>query len=929
MPPFTLPLNILAAAPRPPALERTPSRMRVDALYDALEAQGQAVRSEWLWPPTWEALAERLGRGESPAVAALYLDAVLVSSPTSPALAFEAAEPSGRAVPLQQLGALLAETGVLLLILLATPEQATASGGQTVESWGAALSAAGVPHVLVMDPAWSASQTHRVMMELWTALLTGHTVSQAAEEARKALGDAPDGLALYQGSQDAVLAKPGLQGVGVSKIIRFPSPDLTPAWKRLATEPEAGGLPPEPDRGFLGRGREMDLLEGALRGPEGNGIVVLNGPEGVGKSTLVAHAARWLVRSGRFVQVAYTDFVGGGFPEVPVHDLGIRLLGEHYDPTASDLLQSVERALEDTPTLIVWDHLESILPEGPFSLSPQASSIAGAPGAGPLGELLELGARFARTGQSGLVVISDRAELPHPAYTSAGGVSLSMELLGLDPADASGLLVPLGSEDAFLGSAAPEVQTLARALNGHPLALAVLAPLLAERSVGDILPELDRLMPGIRQGQAPMRSETLELALQPLFLSLPEILRDKMASLGLFVAGMMEPMASTGTTLEPEEWAGLRQRLAQAGLLHEERLPGFTVPLLRFHPALTRHLERRLSSEQRRALAEKYCGSYMGLASWVIQSEKRSPEAMHALARRELPNFRHAFQLMLEQGRLSTANDYVRSLLHFLELFGYSGEIGALRDQMQQVFAQALSSEAPLDRPQVLLLINQGDYLLSQGRLNEAGPLFQELCQRMEKENGLGYAGDEARYDQGTAFHRLGRCWRGMGNDEATIAALTRARDLLGGMIGGRSLQEELLSTYQDLGEVRLRSMQIDSAAEAYAGALTLATELQDRRALANIQVAQATIAAAHGDMDGARAALQRALDHWVSLDDKAGMAATWNQLATIDHTGGDYGRPSNRISEALRLAREAGHLALQAQGFGPPWPMFWRRGSN
>ena len=432
--------------------------------------------------------------------------------------------------------------------------------------------------------------------------------------------------------------------------------------------------------------------------------------------------------------------------------------------------------------------------------------------------------------------------------------------------------------------------------------------------MGDVLDELDRLMPGMRQGEGPVRTQTLEVALQPLLITLPEIVRAKMAALGLIVGGMMEPMVSTGTALAADEWARIRQLLAQASLLHEERLPGFNVPLVRFHPALTRHLERRLSTEQRHILAEKYCASYMGLASWVNQNAKRSPEAMHALVRRELPNFRHAFQLMLEQGRLSTANDYVRYLLQFLGLFGYSGERDALHDQMQQVLLQALSGEAPLERPQVLLLINQGDYLLTQGRLGDAGPLFQQICERMDKENGLGYSGDDATYDRGMAFHRLGRCLRGAGNAEAAVAAFTRARDLLAGMIGGRPLQEELLSTYEDLGEVLLRSMQIEPAAEAYARALTLATELQNRRALANIEVAQGAIAAAGNDIDGAQLALQRALEHWSALEDKAGLAATWNQLGALDHTRGKLPEAEQSYRESLRLAREANHLALQAQ---------------
>ena len=446
MPPFAPPLTILVAAPRPPALGHIPSRMRVEALYDALEAQGQSARAEWLWPPTWDALSKRMREAERPAVAALFVDAILAAAPSGPALYLETGELAGKVVALAELGALLVETGVPMLILSAMPEPSAPADGATPESLGVTLSASGIPHTIIMGPAWSAEQIRQVMSDLWTGLLAGRTVSQAVQEARQGLGSAAGTLYLYQAGEDASLVRPGLQGSGVSKIIHFPASDLAPAWKRLATEPEAGGLPPEPDRDFVGRGREMALVEEALRGSQGNGIVFLSGPEGIGKSTLIAHAARWLVRTGRFTQVVYTDFLGGGYPEVAVHDLGIRLLGEHYDPAGSDLLGSVERALGDTPTLIVWDHLESILPDGPFALPPQATGVAGMHGSGPLGELLELGARFAHTGQSRLVVITDRAELPHPAYTSLDRLSLSMELFGLEASEAIRLLVKPGKD---------------------------------------------------------------------------------------------------------------------------------------------------------------------------------------------------------------------------------------------------------------------------------------------------------------------------------------------------------------------------------------------------------------------------------------------------------------------------------------------------
>jgi len=195
-------------------------------------------------------------------------------------------------------------------------------------------------------------------------------------------------------------------------------------YQRLAVEPEAGGLPPEPPQGFLGRGRELAALEQALRGDAGNGIVVIHGYEGMGKTTLAAHAARWLVSKSCFSQVVYSDFGGGGHRESALYDLGARLLGDTFDLGAQDAVGAIEQALSETPTLVIWDGMEALLEPGAFPLAVEA-----------LAELLRLGARLAGAGGSRLCVVSDSSALPDPSYDGAS-VALDLSLGGLEERDA-------------------------------------------------------------------------------------------------------------------------------------------------------------------------------------------------------------------------------------------------------------------------------------------------------------------------------------------------------------------------------------------------------------------------------------------------------------------------------------------------------------
>ena len=888
---LALPLCALLVAPRPVNLEPCPPRARVEATYEASEAQGEQMEAEWLWPATVESLAQRLAASDLPAIGLVYLDVVVAQGAEGMGLCFEGPGAGNALLDPGQLGTLLSREGVPLMVLAATAGSGSAGVGNLARD----LVAAGMEHVVALDEQMAIGDTTRAMSVFLSGLLAGQQVGQAVQEARL-------GTVHHSAADVSLFATMPGDSSGVGKVVRYPSPALAPDWQRLAAEPEVGGLPPEPTHGFVGRTREMLAIERALRGVEGNGVVLLHGYEGIGKTTLAAHAARWLVRTGRFAQVVYSTFVGGGHRESALHDLGTRLIGEGFSLDQDNTLEAVERALAETPTLILWDDFEAVLDEGEFPLGTER-----------LSELLQLGVRLARGGQSRLCMISADPEIPDPAYRE-GTSSLSLYLGNLQEGDALGLLTALM---ASIGAGRPpdqEAKELVNLLGGQPLALGLLAPLLGEQSVSAVLARLEEIMPGVRSGEARLGNQALEVALEATLRSSGEASRPQILALGLFAGGSIEPLVTTITGLSDAAWETLAARLARAQVLRRVRLPGLNVLLLRLHPALSRHLSRRLTTQQRSALEDTYCGAYAGLFSWMMQDDRHSLPSVRSLVRCELPNLRRAFLMMLSSQKLNAAIEYLRPLQSYLVGVGFLQERDALLAKMQHAAAQVVPEDGPLARVGVRLLLGQGEQLMASGHVSEAGTLLSQLVDRMEKENGLSYGGVEAAYDHGAALHRLGRCAQASGRLDLALTSYMRALDTLNALQQDEPVGRELLMLYQNLGEAALASRQVQMADDAYRRALNLAVVLQDQGAQGTINAQLGSIALARDDVVAAKQFLADALALKTALDDTAGQAAIWSQLGTIAWRAEDLSEAERCLREACKLAEKAEQGLFQAQ---------------
>jgi tetratricopeptide (TPR) repeat protein len=961
--PISAPLRLLCAAPRPGAVRPLPSRASVEAIYAAAEAQGEGVAAEWLWPPRFEALAARLGAADQPAIEAVYLDATVTGVENNgsdqggnPMIVWESLPPDAQPLPAERLLDILAEHHVRLLILNVHTSSDRQDGIQPLEAWAEALPDRDLA-LLLLDGRLDAASVQHLMTGLLAVWLAGETLSQAVDAihaSETAFRFRPYGAAEAQVAPERVVRRVGgaelkiaagdVERDGVAKVVRFPSPELTPAWQRLAEMPAPGGLPAEPLEGLVGRALELGLLEGALRAePSANGgererdaraptggvilipgreqvdrttplvggergrdarapegVVWVLGYEGLGKTTLATHMARWLVRSGRFEQAVYTSFQGGGRQELALHDLAIRL---GIDLPAKDqdaTLDAVIAALEETPTLILWDNVEQLLPGGDLALDEQG-----------LDALWSAAARIARAGSSRLLMISDGLDIPRgisPALPTAFTLTMN----------------PLTPEDAlaFLGSIMPRnalpaeegARELVRALGEHPLALQIAAVSLRNTPPTQLMDELERRFSGLRRGEARQRNQAMEVSIEHLLRVFDDDLRLALHRLGLLPVGGIEPLFLRVLHLQEEAWGPCRERLASAHLIHTLRIEGLTVPYLWLHPALVRYMSRRLTDAQRAAAVDDFYSSYMGLLNWLNTVDARAQATAEIIVRNELPNLRRTLHLLLTNQRLEQAVDYAGHLARFLDRLGLHEERDTVQARTQKTVEEALSTEGPLPRHVVRFIISQSQRMLAGGGGYQAAAMLQQLVERMGKEKGLAYEGDEATLDRAMALRRLGRAVHLGGRPDMAAGAYAQALAALRELPLADTVRNELTALYEHLPEVLMLGGQADAAQQITAQGIEFAQGLDDEHLLGVLTAQMGTVMAAKGETDEARQHLEQSLTHLTRDEDRMEASTVWTQLGALAEGLEDPDEAERCYIRALKLARAIEQNMLQAQ---------------
>ncbi|MCE5259267.1 MAG: tetratricopeptide repeat protein [Chloroflexi bacterium] len=654
----------------------------------------------------------------------------------------------------------------------------------------------------------------------------------------------------------------------------------------------SSSLPRPPIRGFVGRIGELHALEQALAADSSTALISITGSEGNGKTALAAQAARNLAAQGVFRQVVYSNFAGGGGVDAALWEL-YAVLPQKVDPHVDNTAQ-LKQCLADSSTLILWDHLEALLPEGD---APVVES--------ELRTLLQFGVQLSGAGCK-LLIISDK---PLPGFNSFPA-SLSLPELGpLTDADARELLQAV-SPPALAAEDADRVLKLSY---NQPIAIQALAALLHHFTPVDLYTMIEQVLPGSTTSGIWSGQQAHEMALSAIWQTLSVESRESLYGLGIFLTGGMERLVNQVEAKDAESWRRFLLLTTQCGLIYQEQVAPLAIPYLHLHPALLHFTQRHLAREARLQLNAWYCASYLGLLKWIHEQEKRSNRELLQLLWIEMPNFRRAFALLASSQQLTYIQEYSQALSYAMDKFGLQREIEFVGEVVRSLMQAALPKDGPLARNGVLFMLEQVQKLLDAGKGQQAVAILQPMCQRIEKDDQLAYKGDDAKFDRARANHLLGKALVVNNKLPVALAAMLRALTMFDQLTNQTDARTEMLELLLDLTDLLLTAREIDQAKKIAERGLLVAADLDDKEALGKLNYRLALITQQHQDHELSQRYASQALDYYQAAANPEGQAEAWRHLAMLSVQRERADDAIQQLNQALELARQASNKLLEA----------------
>ena len=654
-------------------------------------------------------------------------------------------------------------------------------------------------------------------------------------------------------------------------------------------------MPPSPLGSFIGRGPERMELSQALAPSSQQKVLLLYGTEGIGKTALAVQVAHDLIANGRFAHTVYSSFAGGGNAEAALFELGSVLVGETFDINDDSKSMVIQQKLCLSPTLLIWDHLEALAPEGDAPISDLFFR-----------SLVQLGIELVQDSDSRLILIADK---PLDNFTMSHEIYSFPELKVLTADDAMQLLVSVAP--AILSE--EELQDIVKASGFQPIAINVLASLLHHFTLQQVFDLIDQAMPGARGAGLWGGLQTNDMVLGACWQTLTEPAQQGLNGLGIFSVGGMERLINQLEGLDAESWRRFRVLTTQAGLITQEQVEPLAIPYLRIHPALLHYALRHLTRETRTHLHAWYSGSYLGLLKWISEQEQRVGISLRFLLWRELPNFRRAFGLLLASQQLSFIQEYSQVFGYLIQPFGLLQEIQAIAEVIHTLMQTALPKEGPLSRPGILFLLDQVGKMIDSSKPADALAILKPICQRIERDDQLTYQGVEAKQDRARANHLLGKALTATGAHPLALGAMLRALKLYDELDSKTAARTDLLALLCDLTEMVMAGREYAQAGQIGERALLLATELNDVATLGRLNYELAVIAYNQGDKEHTKQYADSALQYLEPENNTGGQAEVWRLLATLSMQDGNSAEACQQLQRALEWARQAEMPQIEA----------------
>lgn len=671
--------------------------------------------------------------------------------------------------------------------------------------------------------------------------------------------------------------------------------------RRLRERAVGEAFPPSPAHSFVGRSRELLTVERLLARER---FVVLRGEGGEGKTTLAAELVRWLIDTRRFRRGAFFSLENRGDAHAALHAIGAQIV-TGFVPGGDDqeAWKHVERALNDHPTLIVLDNMESVLP-------PAANSDAAlAFDPDVLQGLLDLAAKLAKVGET-RVIFTSREAMPEPFAPS----TIAMDRLDRRDAIAlvgrvlgEGRLRPQASD---AGESEAEIEALVEAVNGHARSLVLLAGEIAREGVRHTTENLHQLMADLHARYPDDRERSLFASVELSLRRLPAPLRARLGPLGVLQGGANRgPLKKVlGLKNHSNDDIPIAQSLVSVGLA--ELMP---YGCLRLHPALPPLLLDTLTPAEREAARVAWAEAMEELAEDTTQRQHREPQVASGLTLFELPNLLAALEYVR---RTANAERTTRFASMIEEITRGLGRPRVL-DQVSRIRAEAMKQLSGWDHMHFIARSAEVQRLLDAGRFSEAVATARALLDRAQIAGASAY--DSADYDLAIAHNLLGQTFLGSGNPRSALAPLAEARRRFESLAAaGNAMAIAMINKMRIREADALRDLgQLDEAARTYESAIECACQSGLRRDAAVALGSLGRVRLLQRRHVEALHAYEQARDEFQDFGLPDDVASSWHQIGNVHLDSGNLAAAEQAYREALKLKVQIGNRAREASTLG------------
>ena len=904
-----LPIRILLVSPRPEEMGVTYIDHRISAkpLVEAIESLGELAKLAILTPPTFAALQAELTRaadaGQPYDVVHFDGHGVYDREAGLGSLCFEdpkdADKLEDRAMQLvyaDKLAEVMRDHRIPLVFLDACQSAHTEENPSA--SVAASLLNEGITSVVAMSHSVLVETAHRFVRAFYgelaggarigSAMLAGQRTLQTDNYRGRVMGAGDLHLqdwfvpVLYQEAQD-----PRLVTILPSEQTR----QLQEGQRRLSL----GSLPSPPPHTFIGRSREMLKLERLLmkEAPPELRYAVMRGVGGQGQTALAVESTRWLFRTGRFRRAAfvslehYTDALG------VLDSLGKQLLPEGNNWSVahfSDLrhaLQPVERALNDHPTIIVLDNLESIL------LSTKSHEEArrygddpGESSCGPVDEIFALCQSLMQAEERTRLLFTTREPLPEPFNHRHREITLG----ALSREDAIELVGEVMRQEGLTqkyddrGNTPQEIIDLVEAVNCNARALTLMAREISHSGGRATTGDLRRLMAELHAKHPGDRENSLYASVELSLRRLPAELREQLRVLSAFHGGAN--IVVVGLMLDEDLSAA--ERLA-AALIEVGLAEMMGHGHLRLDPALPNYLFGQLNAAEQEQTRSLWAEGMRKLAGLLYKQAFQDTQLAFQLTLLELPNL--LALLEWAHGAL-TPEEMVGLAVNLETLLAPLGRPRALA-QATRAREQAARSLGAWSHVQFESLRQGIERMLEQGRLVEARAAAEQLLERALAACEAAYS--EAAFDSAMAHWLFGRVLSTIFAAEAALTPLSEAGRRFQTLAdAGNIVAERMASVALTESAVCLLYLgRYNKATVAYEEGIRRFEKLGDRRGVA---VGRSSLGIVRRRQKRYSEALERfweAIEIFESLGEPVSVAIGWHQIGMAYREAGQ-----NKLAE-------------------------------